>query len=80
MTGTQRPDAAASRYLIRVEGLLSPELTSAFPALESFQQAQTVLQGPIVDQSTLAGVLARLQTLGVDVVEVHRIPDRDDRG
>jgi hypothetical protein len=68
-----------SHYLIRVEGLLSTELTSAFPALDATTQEQTVLHGKIVDQDALAGVLARLRSLGVDVVEVHRVPDRAER-
>jgi hypothetical protein len=63
-----------SRYLIRVEGLLSHDLTSAFPALDAIQEDQTVLHGAIADQETLRGVLDRLRSLGADVVEVHRLP------
>jgi hypothetical protein len=65
-----------SRYLIRVEGQLSPGVTSAFPSLDSQQYAETVLHGQLEDQSALAGVLEHLRRLGVDVVEVHRIPGR----
>jgi len=61
-------------YVIRVEGTLSDGFISAFPALESSQHAHTVLHGTLEDQAALSGVLAQLRTLGVDVVEVHRIP------
>lgn len=63
-----------SRYVIRVEGALSTDFVSAFPALESSQHVQTLLHGTLEDQSELAGVLAQLRTLGVDVIEVRRIP------
>ena len=68
-----------SRYVIRVEGLLSAGLTSAFPSLDTTQQSHTVLHGRLEDQSDLARVLARLRSLDVDVVEVHRIPERRAR-
>jgi len=61
-------------YVIRVEGALSDGFVSAFPALESSQLAHTVLHGTLEDQAALSGVLAQLRSLGVDVVEVHRIP------
>ena len=70
-----------SRYLIRVEGQLSPGITSAFPSLQSQQFDQTIVHGELPDQSALAGVLDQLRRLGVDVVDVHRIPrhDHDDQ-
>lgn len=61
-------------YVIRVEGELSEGFVSAFPGLESRRRAQTVLHGSLEDQSALTGVLAHLRMLGVDIVEVHRIP------
>ena len=64
------------RYLIRVEGLLSSGLTSAFPSLHASQHAQTMLAGRLEDQSSLAGILKHLEDQGVDVVGVHRLPDR----
>jgi hypothetical protein len=62
-------------YVIRVEGSLSAGLTSAFPSLVADQHAETVVYGLLEDQSALAGVLDRLRCLGVDVVEVLRLPD-----
>jgi len=64
-----------ARYVIRVEGLLSPSLTSAFPTLESSLHSQTVVRGSFVDQSQLAALLEQLRDSGVDVVGVRRLPD-----
>jgi hypothetical protein len=68
------------RYLIRVEGLLSSGLTSAFPSLHASQHAQTMLAGDLENQSSLADVLKRLEDLGIDVVGVHRLPARQESG
>jgi hypothetical protein len=65
-----------AHYVIRVEGLLSPGLTSAFPTLASELQAHSVVQGRFADQGQLAEVIARLRASGVDVVGVHRLPSR----
>ena len=37
--------------------------------------AQTVLKGVLPDQSALFGVLARLQDLGLELIEVRRLSD-----
>jgi hypothetical protein len=36
---------------------------------------ETIIYGPVVDESQLHGVLALLQTLGLHVVAVHRMPE-----
>ncbi len=64
-------------YVIRVQGLLSPGLTAAFPALHATQQLQTLLHGPLRDQSSLTHVLDRLQGAGVRVIGVRRIAGAD---
>ena len=63
------------QYLIRVEGVL-PE-----KALEDFVNVtvnpgsvQTVLHGDLPDQSSLAGILDYLDELGVEIVEVLKVP------
>jgi hypothetical protein len=66
-----------SQYVIRVEGQLSPDLTSAFPSLDAEQHTQTLLQGPLEDPSALARVLDQLRALGVDVIAVHRLTDSE---
>jgi hypothetical protein len=36
---------------------------------------QTVLEGEVVDESHLHGIIIQLQVLGITVVSVHPIPD-----
>jgi hypothetical protein len=67
-----------SEYIIRVEGLLSTGLTATFPHLTATQHAETLLHGSQLSQADLAGVLSHLGDLGVDVIEVHRLPDDAD--
>jgi hypothetical protein len=64
-----------SEYIIRVEGLLSAGLTSAFPHLTATQHSETLLRGRELSQAELTLVLNHLGSLGVDVIEVHRLPE-----
>jgi hypothetical protein len=62
-------------YVIRVEGILSRDLTAAFPSLTvDPEPAQTVLHGYLVDQAALAGILNHLDMLGISIVEVLQVP------
>ncbi|MER8219447.1 hypothetical protein ABTZ58_02330 [Streptomyces sp. NPDC094143] len=64
------------RYEIRVEGQMSQTLTKAFPELDHVVMAgQTVLFGPVVDEAQLYGLLIRFQSLGLEVVEMRRLPE-----
>lgn len=63
-------------YEIRVIGVPPPEALLDFELLSaSVEPVATVLHGPLRDQAALQGLLARLQTLGVKVVEVRRLHD-----
>ena len=70
-------DPAPARYEIRINGHLGATVLSAFPALASrWQGAHTVLTGPL-DQSALYGVLAEIEALGLDLLEVRQLtPER----
>jgi hypothetical protein len=66
-----------THYVIRVGGLLSDELLTAFPHLvPSVQPVTTVLQGDLPDQAALSSILDRLDELGVEIVEVTKLPPR----
>lgn len=39
------------------------------------QPAETVLHGEIVDQAALHGILDRVQALGLELIEVRRLPE-----
>jgi epsilon-lactone hydrolase len=61
-------------YQIRVNGHLGPTLLSAFPALASQQQgAETVLTGLLPDAAALYGILAEVEALGLDLLEVRKV-------
>ena len=62
-----------ARYTIRVNGHLGATLLSAFPPLASSQQgAHTVLTG-LLDRSALFGVLAEIEALGLELIEVRQL-------
>jgi hypothetical protein len=66
-------DPAPARYAIRIHGHLGATVLSAFPALASrWHGAHTVLTG-VLDQSALYGVLAEIEALGLDLVELRRL-------
>jgi hypothetical protein len=61
-------------YEIRVGGTLPPDALLDFERLMvSVEPVKTVLHGPIPDQAALNGLLARLELLGAEVVEVRRL-------
>ena len=64
-------DPTPARYAIRIHGHLGATVLSAFPALVSRRHgADTVLTG-LLDRSALYGVLAEIEALGLDLVEVR---------
>lgn len=68
----------SSYYEIRVAGVLPAEALLDFGRLTaSVEPVETVVHGPIQDQAALQGLLARLETFGVQVVEVRRLHDRN---
>ena len=72
-----RMDPAPAWYAIQIHGHLGATLLSAFPALVSRQHgADTVLTG-LLDCSALYGVLAEIEALGLDLLELRKLtPDR----
>ena len=68
-----RMDSVPARYLIRINGHLGATMLSAFPALAPQQHgAHTVLTG-LLDQSALYGVLAEIEALGLDLLEIRQL-------
>jgi hypothetical protein len=64
-------------YEIRITGILPPEALLDFEHLTaSLEPVETVVHGPLPDQAALHGLLARLETLGVQVLEVRRLHDQ----
>ncbi len=68
-----------TQYEIRVRGLLSDRLLSAFPEMHArMRDHETVLTGELPDQSALHGVLGRIEALGLELLEVRRARPRAD--
>jgi hypothetical protein len=61
-------------YEIRVRGQLGGTLLGAFPDLQAQAHGtQTVLTGPLADQSALYGLLAQIEALGLELLGVRRL-------
>ena len=66
-------DLAPARYAIRIHGHLGATVLSAFPAMvPRWQGADTVLTG-LLDRSALYGVLAEIEALGLDLLEIRQL-------
>jgi hypothetical protein len=78
MTGTDRDRLRRhdeKRYEICVGGRLGDTIRSAFPALRAWARGgDTVLSGVLADQAALYGVLAQMEALGLELIEVRRLP------
>ena len=74
-------DPAPALYTIRINGHLGATMLSAFPAMAPRRHgAHTVLTG-ILDQSALYGVLADIEALGLDLLEIRKLtPHRKSPG
>lgn len=66
-------DPAPAPYVIRINGHLGATVLSAFPTLApEHHGAHTVLTG-LLDRSALYGVLAEIEALGLDLLEIHKL-------
>jgi hypothetical protein len=74
-------DPTPALYTIRINGHLGATVLSAFPAMAPQRHgAHTVLTG-LLDRSALYGVLAEIEALGLDLLEVRQLSsDRKSPG
>ena len=64
-------------YAIRIRGRLGATALSAFPLMASeLEGSETVLTGFLEDQSAVFGVLAQIEALGLELVELRQIQAR----
>ena len=75
MTGGHRDrQPPPAGYQIRVRGHLGATTLRAFPALQAETQGHdTVLRGA-TDRAALHGVLVQIEALGLELIEVRRLP------
>ena len=66
---------AASNYEFRIRGRLGDPALARFDILEpGAARVDTILHGPIHDQAEFCGILERVQALGLELLEVRRLP------
>ena len=64
-------------YVIRINGRLGATALSAFPSMvPELKDSETVLTGLLEDRSALFGVLAQIEALGLELLEVRQIRSR----
>jgi hypothetical protein len=69
--------AQHASYEIRIRGRLSRALVDGFEGMTSeLEPVGTILHGPVRDQDALHGMLDRIQALGLELIEIRRLPDR----
>jgi hypothetical protein len=63
-------------YTIRIRGRLGDTAVSAFPSmLCELKSGETVLTGLLKDRSALFGVVAQIEALGLELLELRRSDD-----
>ena len=64
-------------YTVRIKGRLGVTALSAFPAMVSeVKGGETVLTGLLEDRSALFGVVAQIEALGLELLELRLIRAR----
>ena len=65
-----------THYEIRIRGRVSAAVLETFDEMQSdVEPVETILHGPVRDQAELHGLLRRLQSLGLELIEVRRLPE-----
>jgi hypothetical protein len=62
-------------YEIRIRGRVSQTVLDTFDQMETnVERVETILHGPVRDQAELHGLLHRVQALGLELIEIRRLP------
>jgi hypothetical protein len=70
-------DTSPGLYTIRIKGELGATGLSAFPSMvPELHGGETVLTGLLEDRSAVFGVLAQIEGLGLELLELRRILPR----
>ena len=72
--------APPSLYTIRIRGRLGATALSAFPTMVAeLNGGETVLTGVLEDQSAMFGLLAQIEALGLELLELRQVRPRPPR-
>jgi hypothetical protein len=67
-------------YQIRVRGPMGPTVMQAFLCLTATRSGHdTLLTGSLRDQSAVYGVIHQLEALGLQLLEIRRLPTGEPR-
>ncbi len=70
-------DTSPHLYTVRLRGRLGATGLSAFPSMVSeLKSDETVLTGLLEDRSAVFGVVAQIEGLGLELLELRRIQPR----
>jgi hypothetical protein len=61
-------------YEIRVRGRVGEDVAAALGLAVEIEPVETVLRGVVADQESLHGMLGHLQDIGLELVELRRLP------
>ncbi|MCU0485945.1 MAG: hypothetical protein MUC85_07505 [Anaerolineales bacterium] len=65
----------ASIYQIRIQGMLDASWSDWFDGFNiQIDGGESVLQGTVIDQAALHGVLAKINDLGLTIISVMQLP------
>ena len=69
------------RYEIRVKGRMGENVAARFEGFKmEVEPVETVLRGPVKDQSALHGILEQIESLGLELLEVRRVDEPRGEG
>jgi hypothetical protein len=66
-----------SLYIVRIRGQLGPTALSAFPSMvHELKGSETVLTGLLHDRSAVFGLVAEVEALGLELLELRQVQPR----
>ncbi len=70
-----KPEPSALLYQIRIKGHLDKQWTDWFEGMTIALQdnGETLLTGPVIDQSALHGLIKKVRDLGMILISVQRV-------
>jgi hypothetical protein len=72
----ERASVPGGAYEIRIRGRLSDDVAGEFEDFTAaVKPAETVMRGELRDQAELHGILERIRSLGLELIEVRQVDD-----